>query len=164
MSAELIAAKKQINLRSLLCSVANLISGVLMMMNPVFASPSNAQHVSVISYTVAFVAVPLGLLVTAISLIQLIVALVIRSSPKPKTELNQKAYVAIGLGALFVIFMFSKQINFPPLFFVDFIVMAVYARLSKVPKLTAMLVSAILLAVALLMALNISELYKSAFF
>ena len=164
MSAKLIAAKKQINQRSLLCSVVNLIAGVLMMMNPVFASPKNALHISFSSYTVAYVAVPLGLLVTAISLIQIIVTLLIRSTPKPKTELNQKAYVAIGLGSLFIILMFSKQIDFPPLFFVDFIVMAVYARLSKVPKLTSILVSAILLALALLMALNISELYKSAFF
>ena len=150
-------ARKQINKISLATALSNFVSGTLLMINPVFASPANIQHNSSGSLTVSWYAVPLGFFICIIAFIQIIVALMKRRIPKPLTKLNKLGYAAIALGALFIVLIFLKNFNSPPLFILDGIFMIVLAQRSKIQNLSSILISAILFALAVEMTLTIAE-------
>jgi hypothetical protein len=80
-----------------------------------------------------------------------------RRIPKPLTKLNEPGYVAIALGALFIVLIFLKNFNSPPLFILDGIFMIVLAQRSKIQNLSSILISAILFALAVEMTLTIAE-------
>lgn len=155
--------RKQINLRSLWCGIANLVSGGLLLINPVFASPSNLSHAQSGSWTVTWLAVPLGFIILVIAFIQIIVALTKKRVPTPKNEMNKFAYLAIGVATYFIPTLFITNgrfqvYNIPPFQILAFIMVLVFARKSRIQSLGSILVSAILLLTATSLTLKIAEL------
>jgi type IV secretory pathway VirB2 component (pilin) len=153
--------RKQINLRSLWCGVANLVAGALLLINPVFASPSNAYSIHWNSNAIAGIVT--GSIISLVAFIQIIVALTKKRVPAPKAEMNKFAYLAIGcasyfLPALFITDAGFQAYNIPPFWLLAFIMMLVFARKSRIQNLGSILVSAILLLTATSLALIIAEL------
>lgn len=163
MEAQVTRPRKQINMKSLCCGVANFAAGGLLLINPVFASPSNLNHIQSGSWTVTWFAVPFGFLVLVIAFVQIIVALVRRRVQAAKTEMNKFAYLAIGFAAYFIPTLFITNAAFQafniPVFWILALTLAmVFARKSRVQNLGSILISSILLLTACSMALIIAEL------
>ena len=153
--------RKQINLRSLWCGVANLVAGALLLINPVFASPSNAY--SIHENYKAMTGSVTGSIILVVAFIQIIVALTKKRVPAPKAEMNKFAYLAIGCAAYFLPALFITDAGFqahniPPFWLLAFIMMLVFARKSRIQNLGSILVSAILSLTATSLALIIAEL------
>jgi hypothetical protein len=156
--------KRQINFRSLWCAVANLASGTLLLINPVFASPENLAHIKGGSVTVAWLAVPLGFLTCIAALIQVIVALARRKVWPRGDELNKFAYIAIAFAGCATILMFDKftvlqRLNDPLVWLVIVSLAIGFARQSKVQNLAGILCSALLMLLAISLALNMAQVY-----
>jgi hypothetical protein len=163
MSIDSNQVKKRINPRSLWCALLNLASGALLLINPLFASPANLNHIQSGSRTITWFAIPLGFIVSIAALVQIIIALVKRRTPAPKTGLNQSAYVAIALATCYLPLIFIKHpaiqvLNNAVVWIVIGILLVIFARKSKVQNLVPILISAILLLVAISLALTIAEI------
>ena len=141
----------------LFAALANLVFGFILMMNSLFANSNNQLRNSSGSYSITWVAVPVGLLVAAIALIQIVALLALRTPARPKIAMNSQGQIAIGLAGLCVVLViFNAAI---PLGLLLGIPMIILARKSKINALSSILYSGILAAITLDLTLSSAFIY-----
>jgi hypothetical protein len=136
----------------LFAALANLLFGFILMMNSLFANANNQLRNSSGSYSITWVAVPVGLLVSAIALIQIVALLILRTPARPKIPMNSQGQIAIGLAGLCVVLVIFNAAF--PLGLLLGIPMIILARKSKINALSSILYSGILAAFTLELTLS----------
>jgi len=136
----------------LFAALANLLFGFILMMNSLFANANNQLRNSSGSYSITWVAVPVGLLVSAIALIQIVALLILRTPARPKIPMNSQGQIAIGLAGLCVVLVIFNAAF--PLGLLLGIPMIILARKSKINALSSILYSGILASFTLELTLS----------
>jgi len=136
----------------LFAALANLLFGFILMMNSLFANANNQLRNSSGSYSITWVAVPVGLLVSAIALIQIVALLILRTPARPKIPMNSQGQIAIGLAGLCVVLVIFNAAF--PLGLLLGVPMIILARKSKINALSSILYSGILAAFTLELTLS----------